>query len=241
MTGRPKPAPRGNRFFAVSGIVLATLIALSFPLTYFMPLATGSRHFTLLHHLHGIAFFAWVGLYVVQTQLVRRGDIRLHRELGIAGVALAGATAPLGAWMAVTAAAERQAKGVALPFEFSLYNAVDITVFALAFGWAVYEASRRIERHRRLMFVALLNLFGPAFSRWMLKLPLPYPWLDMSPNLAADALLLALAWHDRRRLGRVHPVTLVVTLILIPLHTVEPLIARSASWNAIAPTLFGFR
>ena len=239
MTHRASPA-RGSRFFAVSGILIAALIVSSFPLTYFAPLATGSRHFTLLHHLHGLAFFAWVGLYVLQARLVRDGNIRLHRELGIAGAALAGAMVPLGLWMAVAAAAARQAAGVTLPFEFTLYNMVDVIVFAVAFGQAVYEAPRRIEWHRRLMFVALLNLFGPAFSRWMLKLPVPFPWVDMSPNLAADALLLALAWHDRRGLGHVHPVTFGALLILVPFHAIEPLIARSATWNTIAPALFGF-
>ena len=238
MTEQSLPA-RGSRFFAISAVVIAVLVVLSFPLTYFMPVLTGGKRFALLAHLHGLTFFAWIGLYVVQTRLVRRGNIRLHRELGIAGAALAGAMVPLGVWMTVTAAAVRQAKGIALPFEFSLYNVIDISVFAFAFGWAVYEAQRRIEWHRRLMFVALLNLFGPAFSRWMLKLPLPFPWVDMSPNLIADAALLALAWHDRERLGRIHPVTLGAALILIPFHAVEPLIARSAAWNAIAPTLLG--
>lgn len=238
--GIPANGPaRGSPFFAVSAILIATLILLSFPMTYFFPLVTGTKTFTLLRHLHGLAFFAWVGLYVVQTRLVRTGKVRLHRELGIAGVPLAGAMLPLGLWQAVTSASERQAKGVGLPFEFSLYNVIDISVFAFACGWAVYEAQRRIEWHRRLMFVALLNLFGPAFSRWMLKLPLPFPWLDMSPNLIADAALLALAWHDRQRLGRIHPVTLGAALIVIPFHAIEPLIARSAAWNAIAPALLG--
>lgn len=239
MTNR-QPPPRGSRFFAVSAILIAVLVVLSFPLSYFIPLATGSKSFSLLHHLHGLAFFAWVTLYIVQTRLVRAGNIGLHREIGIAGVALAGAMLPLGLWLTVNAAAGRQAEGVALPFEFSLYNFVDIMVFSVAFGLAIYEASRWIEWHRRLMFVAMLNLFGPAFSRWTLKLPLPFPWVDMSANLAADALLFALAWHDRRVLGRIHPVTLWAVLVLIPFHAIEPLIARSAFWNNLAPHLFGF-
>lgn len=233
------PAARGSRFFSASAILIAILVVLSFPLTYFLPLAAG-RHFTLLRHLHGLAFFGWIALYVVQTRLVHRGNVRLHRELGTAGVALAGAMLPLGLWQAITAASERMARGVVLPFEFSLYNLVDISVFAIAFGWATWQATRHIEWHRRLMFVALLNLFGPAFSRIVLLAPLPFPWLDMAPNLLADALLLALAWHDRRALGRIHPVTLGSALLLIPFHAVEPLIARSAAWNAVAPTVFGF-
>ena len=242
MTGKNGGASAGKRsgFFAASAVVLALLVLVSFIATYFVPLATGAKRFTLLRHLHGAAFFAWVGLYVAQTQLLRAGKVRQHRELGIAGVALAGAMLPLGIWQAITAATERQSRGVALPFEFSLYNLVDILVFCAAFGWAILEASRRIEWHRRLMFIALLNLFGPAFSRIALNLPIPFPWLDMAPNLIADAVLIVLALHDRRHLGRIHPATLWAALVLIPFHVVEPLIARSPWWNAVAPTLFGF-
>lgn len=132
---------RGSDFFTISAVLIAALVLLSFPLTYFIPLATGSKHFPLLYHLHGLAFFGWAGLYVVQTQLVRTGKIRLHREVGIAGVALAGMMLPLGLWVAVTAAARRQAEGIALPFEFSLYNLIDILVFGIAFGWAIREAA----------------------------------------------------------------------------------------------------
>lgn len=233
-------AVRSSRFFSVSAILIAALVILSFPLTYFIPLATGSKRFTLLRHLHGLAFFSWIILYVIQTQLVRFGKVRLHRELGIVSVALAGAMLPLGLWQAVTSAGERQGAGSATPFEFSLYNLVDILVFSIAFGWAIYEATRRIEWHRRLMFVAALNLFGPAFSRWILKVPIGFPWSDMGPNLVADALLIALALHDRRKMGHVHPVTIWAALLLVPLHAVEPLIARSAWWNMVAPGLFGF-
>lgn len=235
-----QPAARSRRFFSVTALLIAVLVVLSFPFTYFIPLATGSKSFTLLRHLHGLAFFGWIGLYLVQTLLVRNGKVRLHRELGLAGVALAGAMVPLGLWQAVTSAGERQAQGMTKPFEFSLYNLVDILTFALFFGWAVFEASRRIEWHRRLMFVAALNLFGPAFSRVVILAPYAYPWTDMAPNLIADSLLLALAWYDRKKLGRIHPVTLWSALILIPFHAAEPMIAASAAWNAIAPGLFGF-
>lgn len=237
---KQRPAAQGSRFFAVSAILIAALVVLSFPVTYFIPFASGSKQFTLLRHLHGLAFFVWIGLFVVQTRLVRSGNVRMHREMGIAGVALAGAMLPLALWQTVTSAAERQAKDFAQPFEFSLYNLVDILVFSVAFGWAIFEATRRIEWHRRLMFVAALNLFGPAFSRVTLHMPISFPWSDMAPNLVADALLFALAIHDKRQLGHVHPVTLWAALLLIPFHAVEPFIARSQFWNGIAPGLFGF-
>lgn len=235
-----QPTSRGRKFFLWTSVLIALLVPLSFPLTYFIPLVTGTKRFALLHHLHGLAFFSWVGLYLTQVGLVRRGKLRLHRQLGTAGIALGGTMVPLGLWMATSAAARRMAEGKALPFEFSLYNLVDISVFAGSFGWGIFEATRRIEWHRRLIFVAALNLFGPAFSRIVFLCPLPYPWLDMAPNLIADALLFALAWHDRRVLGKVHPVTIWAMIVLIPFHTIEPIVARGSAWNAMAPGLFGF-
>lgn len=236
-----KPIEHGSRFFAASAVLIAVLIVLSFTLTYYIPLMTGTKSFTLLRHLHGLAFFAWIGLYLAQTQLVRQGKVKLHRELGIAGAALAGAMVPLGLWLATVAIQDRIAQKFALPFEFAIYNLVDIMTFALAIGWAIREATRRIEWHRRLVFVAMLMLLGPAWSRlWYEFAPLPWPFIDLAPNVSADLLLVALAWHDRRVLGRVHPVTLGAAILLIPFHAIEPLVARSAWWNAIAPALFGF-
>ncbi len=231
---------RRDRFFARSGIVIAAIIVLSFPLTYYVPLITGTKTFSLLRHLHGLAFFIWTALYVLQTQLVARGQVRLHREIGLAGIALAGAMLPLGLWMAVAAIEGRIANGYPQPFEFAIYNLVDIMVFSLFMAWAVFETRRRIDWHRRLAFIAILNLMGPAASRWFIMAPIPFPWVDMLPNLFADAFLIALALHDRRSIGRVHPVTLIAAAVLVPFHAIEPLIARSGWWNSIAPALFGF-
>ena len=90
------------------------------------------------------------------------------------------------------------------------------------------------------MFVAFLNLFGPAFSRWTWQQWIPFPLSDMLPALVADAVLIVLAVYDRRQLGRVHPVTIGAMMVLIPLHAASPLIGRSQCWNAVAPGLLGF-
>ena len=227
-------------FFFISAIIIAALIVLSFPLTYFVPLATGSKSFTLLRHLHGLVFFSWTALFVWQTWLVRRGRMRLHRELGLLGAALAGSMVPLGLWLATVAIADRIAGGNQLPFEFAIYNLLDISAFALLIGLAIHQATRRTEWHRRLVYVAMLSLLGPASSRWFLLMPLPWPYPDMAPNLFADLLLVPLALNDRKVLGRIHPATLAATALFVPLHIAEPFMGRSVWWNAVAPHLFGF-
>jgi hypothetical protein len=85
-----------------------------------------------------------------------------------------------------------------LPFEFSIYNLVYILVFSIAFGWAVSEADRRIDWHRRLIFIAALNLLGPSISRIIFMLPLPFPWIDLALSLVADAA----CWHSPGTTGR---------------------------------------
>lgn len=242
MTSDTKAAATTGRdqFFARSGLLFAAVIVLSFPLTYYIPLVTGSKTFSLLRHLHGLAFFAWTALYVLQTQLVARGQVRLHREIGLIGIALAGAMLPLGLWLAVTAIEGRMQRGYSLPFEFAIYNLVDILVFSLFMAWAILETRRRIDWHRRLAFIAILNLMGPAASRWLLEAPFSYPWVDMMPNLFADAALIVLALHDRRTLGWIHPATWLAGAMLLPIHFAEPFVARGKWWNELAPTLFGF-
>jgi hypothetical protein len=97
---------------------MAAIVVLSFPLTYFLPVMTGSQQFHLLHHVHGVAFFAWIGLYVLQTQLAARGNMARHREIGLLGFALTGAVILLGYWIAQRAAEIRITKGIAYPYDF---------------------------------------------------------------------------------------------------------------------------
>jgi hypothetical protein len=87
------------------------------------------------------------------------------------------------------------------------------------------------------MFAAALCLVGPAISRWMNPLPQVFPIWDMAPNILADLFLIALALHDRRTLGRVHPATWWAVVALVPMHLAEPWLASSAAWRAVAPGL----
>ncbi len=52
-TGGERP-----QFFAKSALIMAVIVVFSFPVTYYLPIATGSGKFDTLHHVHGLAFFA---------------------------------------------------------------------------------------------------------------------------------------------------------------------------------------
>lgn len=232
--------PARPQFFARSALVMVACALSSFPFTYFMPLTTGTRQFTALHHVHGAMFFCWLGLYVWQTQLAARGRVARHRELGLLWLVVAGTMLPLGWWMALYAARDRIARGQANPFEFTFYNVIDLALFTIAMVGAVLMVTRNVEWHRRLMYAAALNLVGPAISRWFIPMPVWSPMTDFGPNILADLFLIALAIHDYRGRGRVHPATLLISAVMVPLHLVEPWLAKSAWWTQLAPALLKF-
>ena len=235
-----RSAAERPQFFYRSAIVMAVIVVLSFPLTYYMPALTGSRNFHLLHHLHALAYFAWIALYVWQTRLAATCRIARHREIGLAGFALTGALVPLGFWMAQRAAEIRVAKDVPHPYEFTWFNLTDIGLFAGLMIASILLVTRHREWHRRLTFTAALCLVAPAATRWTMKMPWLDPLsLDIAVYLVMDPFLIALLLFDRRTFGKFHPATLTCVGILIPVQIASAFIARSDWWNALAPSLIG--
>lgn len=227
------------QFFARSALVMAAMVVLSFPITYFVPVASGTDKFDTLHHLHGLVYFAWMGLYVWQTQLVARGQVARHREVGLVGFALTGVMVPLGVWMAQRGA-QRRLGTMEHAYEFTWYNFVDLTLFTLLMVVAIVLVTRHREWHRRFVFVAALCLVAPAATRWTLHVPGVDPFiLDIAVYLVIYPFLAALALFDRRTIGRIHPATLASVGLLVPFHLSGAWIARSSWWNALAPGLVG--
>ena len=227
------------RFFARSALVMALIVVLSFPVTYYLPVATGSGTFDTLHHLHGLAFFAWFGLYVWEARLVARRQVARHREIGLLGLGLTGLMVPLGLWMAQRAA-QRRIGTMAHPYEFTWYNLVDISLFAVLMTAAIVLVTRHREWHRRFVFVAALCLVAPAATRWTLRMPGIDPFvLDIAAYVLMYPFLIALALFDWRQRGRLHPATLTSVALVLPFHLSGAWIARSSWWHAVAPGLIG--
>lgn len=225
-------------FFARMSWVMLACILLAFSFTYFWPLATGSGSFIALRHLHGAVFFAWMGLYVWQSQLVAAGRTARHKNLGLLAITLSGAMLPLGVWMMLTSTQERVAAGSPGPYFSSFFSVVDMILFASLLVAAVSTAMRRTDWHKRFMYAAAITLVGPAISRWFLLIPAYSPWTDFGPSLLADLLFIPLVLHDRRTLGRIHPATLCA-LAIVPIHIGVPWIAGSGWWVGLAPRLLG--
>ena len=156
------------------------------------------------------------------------------------GFSLTGAVILLGFWMTQRAAEIRLVAGISTPYEFSWYNLSDMVLFTGFMLGGVLLVTRRIDWHRRLVYVAALCLMAPAATRWTLKLPYLDPLaLDIATYAIIYPFLIALALFDRRTLGKVHAATIVSFVILAPVHISNAYIARTEWWNTVAPALIG--
>jgi hypothetical protein len=84
-----------RRYFTVMALVLIVISIAGF-LPAIVDRASRRAPLTPLAAVHGVVFFAWLVLFLVQSRLVATGRIAVHRRLGIAAVILLAVMIPLG-------------------------------------------------------------------------------------------------------------------------------------------------
>jgi hypothetical protein len=160
--------------------------------------------------IHVVIFSAWVLLYVVQSALVRTGNVRIHRVLGWFGVALGIAIPIIGIITAVTMRRfDLLDPDLALRAPLLRTALLDVTSFTIPFALAIYWRTKP-ELHRRLMLIASCALTAAAFVRFPAMFH-AWPWF----YVGVDLLVLLGVLRDLVVSRRVHPVYLYVLPVLI--------------------------
>jgi hypothetical protein len=204
---------------------------------------------TLLHHAHGIVLALWLGMLVVQAQLIRTQRRPWHRQLGKLSYVLAPAVV-----VVTTAFVHQQMSGVRgfavlpAPVLHSLALMLgSLVAFALFYGFAIAKR-RDSHAHARWMVSTVFPMFTPVTDRLIAAHLRPMigvlPRIEGNPVLpvvgfaAADLLLIALSWWDWRANRRldVFPVALGVLLIY---HVGTLTLHRVPLWNAFAVWFLG--
>src|SRR5215468_6833432 len=88
-------------FLAISAAILLTVF-IGFAPSYYLKSFFRGRDLRVIVHLHGAIMSAWVALFAVQSFLVARKNIALHRRLGFAGAMVAGAVVTMGPIVSIT-------------------------------------------------------------------------------------------------------------------------------------------
>ena len=222
-----------RRFFTGTAFAILITVLLGFARSFFLrPLFPGHPSPSEpIFYLHGAVFTGWILLFVAQVSIVARGQVQLHKKIGLFGGALAVVMVVLGVMSALTAAG-RAAGFVGIPvppLQFLAIPLFDMILFPAFVGLALVQRHNP-QRHKRWMLLATLNLLAAAVARW--------PFVNTLGPLAyfgiTDLFIVALAVWDFRSRGRLHPVTLWGGLLLIISQPLRLVVSGTAGWLIFA-------
>jgi hypothetical protein len=216
---------RRNGYFTAVASVLLALSIVAFSDNLFTNVGQPSNRDPKFL-VHGFFGLAWSVLLVVQANLVRTGRPQAHRRLGIATFLAAAGVVASTAYVFVVVW-----KGWGAMAPFVRANRLFLPAFAACVVLAWRERARP-ERHKRYVFVGSFFMMEPVLSRAFD--PLVASWADRCfPELlgrygeagfslffwgAWAGLFVSLGVHDRRTIGRLHPVTLGGYATFVAVH-----------------------
>jgi hypothetical protein len=228
-----------NTFFYIAMAWVAAGAALAgFSTTYFIPLAGASFEGPAVAHVHGLLFFSWLSLLIVQTALIRRGKMRLHRRLGVAALPLAAAMAVSGIGVGLYAVGRDLSSGTG-DFAYSqLIGVVAAMLIFLAYVLIALATRKRPDWHKRMILLATIAILWPAWFRFRHFMPwIPRPDIILA-IVVADSLILVAIIRDALKFRRVHPAYLIFGFGLIAEHLAELLLFDTPSWRAAARSIY---
>ena len=232
-----------RRFYTGMALAMAAVTFVGFAPTYYLAaLVDGPRPvLTPSVHLHGALCTAWIILLIVQTRLVASGRRDIHKRLGIAGAVIAAAVLASGVFVALHSQrrvhTEATADTLADPYVFLIFPFSSVGLFAVFVALGVWNRQRS-DAHKRLMILATSSLIIPALARTVTQAVSGLGIVGVPGVVGAllllNVFLIALAVHDYRTRGRLHPVTLWGGGFLLLSEPLRFAIGFSEPWQAFA-------
>lgn len=152
--------------------------------------------------IHGLFFLAWFVILVIQSNLIRKGDIQAHRKWGMVGMGIA-----LGVILSTFYVFVAVYEGWdAMPF-FVKANRIFTVSFTVLVGLAYWKRTRPVL-HKRFLFVGTFFVLGPVIDRVGGKF--------LGENLMSYVIFEFFIWfglfislflYDRKTLNKVHPIS----------------------------------
>lgn len=227
-----------NRFYFFFAWLVAAIVVYGFAHTITPRLLHAAIPRPHILWVHTVVFFAWIGLFILQTALVRSRNVRWHRRLGVATLILGAAMPLIGIATSLAMARFDVAHGLHDPVSAAAFLSIpfnDMILFAGALA-AAFRWRRRPDMHRRLMLIATCMITPAAFAR------IPFATVQAFHGyLGVDALIAVGCAHDLIVHRRVH----LAYLLSLPLVVLGQVIAtwlffaRPYWWIEFAQRLLG--
>ena len=153
-------------FYFFMSLLIAAIIVYGFHFTVDKNLFHPAPPRPLLLYFHAAVFSSWVVFFILQSSLVRTGNVRVHRFMGWFGLALGISIILLGVSTALTMArfdiVQLHSPNARWRMIVPLFDMVCFTpTFFLAIYWR-----RKPQMHRRLIFIATCGLTAAAWGRF---------------------------------------------------------------------------
>jgi hypothetical protein len=225
---------RERLFFFVMALALALTVVIGFALFFKAGFSSFGSPWWV--HLHAITFMGWIGFFILQTGVIWRGNVELHRKLGRFGAGYA-------AWMVVLALVVTPmtlSAGRAPPFftpsYFLAMDLINIILFAVLMCFAI-TLRKQTDWHRRIMLCATLCVIAPAWGRLIVLSGLPMTaWLNIVPLLGYMAVA---AIADLFLCARLHPAYLWGAGSLVVFAAATGLLAQLPPFVSLANQIAG--
>ena len=240
-----------GRFYVRMAWVCVAIAVIGFAPTYWMPVVQGTFDGRPIAHLHALVFYGWTLFFVSQASLVSRRRIARHRELGVAGVALA--TAMLFVGLAAALSSLQVAVGTgaeAVVRRFTIVPVSGIFLFAALVAAALVNVRRAPDTHKRLMLVATAAILQAAVGRLFVlafappagdgpRVPPPVP-VTIPAGIIVDLLIIAGMIHDKRTRGSVHPAYWIGGGVVLAVQILVAPLSETAGWLVVTDWLLAF-
>lgn len=229
VTAAPPRFSTERAFFTGMALLCAVIAFHGFAPSFF--LADRPFPFPALVLVHGIAFSAWIALFVAQVALIAADRRDIHRKLGLFGMMLAAAMVVLATLAAVGALRAGHAPIAGLdPRSFFAIPMHDMLTFAVLVTAGLLQR-RNLPAHKRLMLLATISTLAAALARM--------PGIGGAygpPGFygAQDLMIVACIVYDFLTRGRPHKAFVLGGLFVVLTQGLFLAIAGTPAWLAFA-------
>lgn len=218
--------------FAIIGI-LVTIIG--FIPTYFKPLLE-AKNFGLVFHFHGLFAASWLILFLIQTTLINKKNVKLHMKLGYSGLFIMA-----GLVISLQVVGFTQSGILVQEGSDNVVTFLGTILDSLTFGILVLFGiinRKRIEAHKRLMLLATILLLWVSWVRLRYYFP-PFEGNFDLFGFGIAMLPIPIFWLiEFTNYRKIHPVMLYVGTGVIIEQGFQVLFSESKFYMDFAATVY---